>query len=182
MKSKLDIHYFRGTLPLKGDSVLVRPFVENDLSDEYVSWLNNPETLRFSNQRFLNHDSASVRRYFESFQGSANAFFAIEDAQTQQHVGTMTVYVQPYHSTVDVGILLGKRGNGYGKEAWRLMIDWLLDTCQVRKVTAGTLSCNYGMIRLMEYAYMHHEATRVGQELIDGQPQDIVYYAKFHAA
>ena len=181
MEHNLDIHKFIGTLPLKGDRVLVRPFVENDLSDEYVSWLNNPETVRFSNQRFLDHDIVSVRRYFASFEGSSNAFFAIEDAQTQQHVGTMTVYVQPHHRTVDVGILLGKRGNGYGKEAWRLLVDWLLDTCQARKVTAGTIICNYGMIRLMEHAGMHHEATRVDQEVIDGQPQDIVYYAKFHA-
>ena len=93
----------------------------------------------------------------------------------------MTVYVQPYHGTADVGILLGRRGNGYGKEAWHLVIAWLLDTCQVRKVTAGTLSCNHGMIRLMEYAGMHHEATRAAQELIEGKPQNILYFAKFNA-
>ena len=92
----------------------------------------------------------------------------------------MTLYVKPHHCTVDVGILLGKRGMGYGKEAWSLVIDWLLNNCQVRKVTAGTLSCNFSMIRLMEYVGMHQEAIRKDQELVEGKPQDIVYFAKFH--
>jgi len=182
VKSRLNIHQWIGTLPLRGEKVLVRPFFEGDLSNEYVSWLNDQEIVRFSNQRFLDHDIASVHRYFKSFSGSANGFFAIEDLQTKRHVGTMTLYVQPYHDTVDVGILLGRRGNGYGKDAWCLVIDWLLNTCEVRKVTAGTLSCNHGMISLMEKAGMHLEATREGQELIEGEPQDIVYFAKFHAA
>ena len=180
MEAKLDIHKWVGALPLKGDKVLVRPFLESDLSDVYISWLNDPEVVRFSNQRFVKHDIASVRDYYESFSGSSNALFAIEDVQTQLHVGTMTAYVQPYHGTVDVGILMGLRGNGFGKEAWRLVIDWLLDTCHARKVTAGTLSCNHGMIRLMELAGMHQEATRAAQEVVEGKPQDIVYYAKFN--
>ncbi len=180
MKGKLDIDKWMGTLPLQGEIVLVRPFVENDLSNEYVSWLNDPEIVRFSNQRFLDHDLVSARRYFDSFSGSVNAFFAIEDFQTKQHVGTITLYVQPYHSTVDVGILIGRRGNGYGSDAWCTVIDWLLNICQARKVTAGTLSCNYSMISLMKKAGMQHEATRRDHELIEGEPQDIVYFAKFH--
>lgn len=182
MVDKLDIHQWMDALPLQGSRVLVRPFSDRDLSEAYVSWLNDPEIVRYSNQRFLTHDINSVSNYFKSFSGSPNAFLAIEDAQSRQHVGTMTVYVQPYHHTADVGILLGKRGKGYGTEAWCLIIDWLLNTCRVRKVTAGTLACNLGMVRLMEQAGMQHEATRTGQELVDGEPQDIVYFAKFHAA
>lgn len=182
METKLDIHQWMRTLPLKGDKVSVRPFVASDLSDAYISWLNNPEIVRFSNQRFVNHDIASVRHYFESFAGSANAFLSIEDAKNQVHVGTMTVYVQPHHGTADVGILVGKNGNGFGKEAWALVIKWLLETCKVRKVTAGSLSCNHAMIRLMEHAGMKQEATRTAQELVNGKPQDIVYFAKFNDA
>ena len=180
MEANLDIHKWIGTLPLKGDKVLVRQFKEHDLSDAYISWLNNPEIVRFSNQRFINHDITSVRHYFSSFAGSANTFLSIEDAQTQLQVGTMTIYVQPHHGTADVGILVGKNGNGYGKEAWGLVIDWLLETCKVRKVTAGTLSCNRPMIKLMEYAGMHKEATRIDHELVDGKPQDVVYFAKLN--
>lgn len=180
MVDKLDIDQWTKTLPLLGKQVLVRPFADRDLSETYVSWLNDSEIVRYSNQRFLTQDINSVRAYFKSFTDSPNAFLTIENIRNAQHVGTMTVYVQPYHQTVDVGILLGERGNGYGTEAWCLVIDWLLDTCHVRKVTAGTLACNLSMVRLMEKAGMQHEATRAGQELVDGEPQDVIYFAKFH--
>lgn len=181
METKLDIRQWMKTLPLKGDKVVVRLFVAGDLSDAYISWLNNPEIVRFSNQRFVKHDIASVRRYFESFACSSNVFLAIEDAKNQMHVGTMTVYVQPHHGTADVGILVAENGNGFGKEAWGMVTKWLLETCKVRKVTAGTLSSNYAMIRLMEHSGMHLEAIRYAQEVIEGKPQDILYFAKFNA-
>ncbi len=180
----LDIHQHKDSLPLQGERLTVRLLTESDLSDRYLSWLNDPETVQFSNQRFLIHNIDSARHYFKSFTDSPNLFFAIEDQQSRQLVGTMTVYIQAHHDTADVGILLGEKrlwGKGYGGEAWNLVVNWLLDTCQARKVTAGTIACNLGMVRLMERAGMLHEATRQQQELINNKPQDIVYFAKFHA-
>jgi RimJ/RimL family protein N-acetyltransferase len=181
MSSILDIHKLQATLPLQGDRVLVRPFVSSDLAINYVSWLNDPETMQYSSQRFRSHSLDSVQLYFDSFLDSPNTFLAIESQQNNQLVGTITVYIQPYHGTADVGILIGKGGKGHGAEAWCLVINWLLETCKARKVTAGTLDCNYRMIRLMELANMQLEATRRAQELVDGNPQDILYFAKFHA-
>lgn len=181
MADKMEIHQWIGTLPLQGKRVLVRTFTDRDLSETYVSWLNDSETMQYSNQRFLTHNMESVSNYFGNFSGGPNVFLAIEDAQSGQHVGTMTVYVQPHHHTADVGILLGERGKGYGSEAWCLVIDWLLNICQVRKVTAGTLAGNLGMLSLMEQAGMQHEATRASQELVGGEPQDVLYFSKFHS-
>ena len=181
MSKKLDIHQWVHTLPLQGKRALVRLFSYRDLSENYISWLNDPEVVRYSNQRFLTHDMDSVNRYFKHFVDSSNIFLAIEDAQNAQHVGTMTIYVQPYHYTSDIGILVGEHGKGYGAEAWCLVVDWLLNTCHVRKVTAGTLACNRGMLRLMEESGMKREAIRRDQELVEGKPQDVIYFAKFHA-
>ena len=180
MNEKLNIHHCISTLPLLGSKVLVRPFSAQDISDSYLAWLNDAKTVRFSNQRFRTHDLESARRYFNSFTGSPNAFLAIDEKKDGRHVGTMTIYVQPHHGTADVGILLGEHGKGYGRDAWCLVIDWLLTTCQARKVTAGTLASNQAMVRLMELAGMKHEATRSGQELFNGMAEDIIYFAKFH--
>lgn len=168
--------------PLVGEKVEVRLFEESDLSHDYVSWLNNPETIRLSNQRFVDHSLESVTKYFHSFSYSPNLFLAIVQKETGKHIGTMTVYVNLNHETADVGVLLGDpsiRGTGCGKEAWCMLVNWLVTDCQVRKVTAGTLACNKAMVALMKAADMQYEATRAGQELIDGEPQDIVYYARF---
>jgi RimJ/RimL family protein N-acetyltransferase len=41
------------------------------------------------------------------------------------------------------------------------------------------MACNLGMIKVMEKCGMALEATRTAQEVLDGQPVDILYFAKF---
>ena len=75
-------------------------------------------------------------------------------------------------------------GNLYGVRGLGKMpgIHWFIERRKIRKVTAGSLSCNKGMIRIMERSGMQCEAIRANQELLDGEPLDINYYAKYRHA
>ena len=173
---------FSAAAELRGQHVDLRPFVDSCITDDYLGWLRDPEVLRFSNQRFRTHTRESCRQYLNSFSGTPNDFAAIYRRSDGRMVGTMTAYVSPHHGTADLGILVGDRqswGHGIGLDAWRTLMDHLLFTVGLRKVTGGTLRPNIGMLRIMERSGMHHEATRVAQEVIDGVPVDALYFAKF---
>lgn len=170
---------------LAGPRVRLRRFLGADITPRYLGWLHDGEALRFSNQRFRRHDEQSARAYLDSFAGSPNLFLTICDSASGVALGTMTAYASVPHETVDVGILLGERerwGQGLGSEAWCLLVEWLLGAARVRKLTAGCALGNRGMLRLMEAAGMRLEATRRAQEIIDGEPHDLVYYARFRDA
>ena len=81
-----------------------------------------------------------------------------------------------------IGLLIGSggAGRGLGSDAWNTMLQHLL-RCGVRKVTGGTLRCNQAMVRIMQSCGMQPDGVRVGQELVDGQPQDILYFARFQS-
>ncbi len=167
---------------ISGNKVLLRAFQESDITAQYLGWLHDPRVVRFSNQRFRRHDEASARAYLASFGEADNLFLSIRCLEDGRPIGTMTAYISRPHETADVGILIGDPevwGKGLGQDAWNTLLDWLQSAMQIRKITAGTASSNYGMIRLMERSGMHHEATRRAQEIIEGHPQDIVYYARF---
>ena len=152
------------------------------LNKTYVSWLNNTNVVRYSNQRFVQHSTESCRQYFDSFEGTSNRFYAIEDCNSGNLIGTLTIYINLHHGTADVGILIGAVehwGKGYGYEAFSLAIDALLTSAKLRKVTAGAMACNAGMIKVMTKCGMHLEATRKDQELLNGELVDILYFAKF---
>lgn len=169
--------------PLEGARVVLRPFVERDIQTDYIRWLNDPEVVRFSNQRFRQHTEETSRRYLSSFVGTSNLFVAIDDRVSGRMIGTLTVYRSLPHQTADVGIMIGDSsvwGQGYGLEAFSLVVDVLRASGEVRKVTAGAMACNAGMVKIMERAGLKWEATRHRQELLDGCPVDIVYYARFH--
>lgn len=168
---------------LRGNKVLLRPFASSDINDAYINWLNDTEVVKFSNQRFLKHDRASCLHYFESFRGTGNMFMSVRRLSDDSPIGTLTAYLSRHHGTVDVGIMIGDKavwGKGYGQDAWNTMTDWLLGREDIRKLTAGTLACNLGMIKLMERSGMSLEAVRKAQEVVEGRTEDILYYAKFH--
>lgn len=168
--------------PLVGKKVKLTPFTEADITDDYVGWLNDPLVTRFSNQRFIEHNHESCRHYLESFKRSPNLFVSVSRLEDARPIGTMTAYIAPKHGTADMGILIGDRsvwGQGYGQDAWDTLAEFLLNRPGMRKLTCGTLECNEGMIRLAERSAMELEARRRAQELVDGEPVDVLYFARF---
>ncbi len=160
----------------------LRPFLEADVTPNYLAWLQDPIVTRFSNQRFRLHTLASCLAYQQSFQANANCFLMVEYKENGTAIGTMTVYRAPQHGTADIGLMLGNRNywrKGLGLEAWRAVLEELLQETDLRKVTGGAAKPNTGMVRIMEQSGMTLEAVRQRQEVIQGDAVDLVYYARF---
>jgi RimJ/RimL family protein N-acetyltransferase len=172
----------QGPVRIESAKVRLQSFTADDVTPEYLGWLNDPVTMRYSNQRFRRHTRESSLAYLESFGGSPNLFLSVRRRSDGLAVGTMTAYLAEPHGTADMGILIGERscwGQGYGLDAWQSLLNWLLRDCGLRKVTAGTLDCNTAMLRLMEKSGMHHEGSRRRQEIVDGVAHDLLYFARF---
>ena len=88
---------------LDGALVELSIFTENDITDDYLAWLNDSNVMKFSNQRFLNHDIASSKKYFLSFKNTDNLFILIRTKDEGKPIGTMTAYFNFNHGVVDLG-------------------------------------------------------------------------------
>jgi len=167
---------------LLGPHVLLRAMRPSDITEQHVAWLNDPEVVRHSNQHFVHHTQDSSLRYLQSFEGSANLYTSVRLAADDRAIGTLTAYRNLHHGTADIGILMGDRscwGQGLGQEAFQLLADWLALQPGARKLTCGMLASNHGMLKIAQRAGFTREAVRVAQELVDGQPTDIVLFARF---
>lgn len=168
---------------LETDRLLIEPFSEKHLSDRYVAWLNDPEVVRLSEQRFQTHTLESCREYMHSFEGTPNYFWAVlSRLPLEGHIGNMSAFVDNRNGVADIGILIGEKkvwGKGYGLEAFKAVTSFLFGQIRVRKVTAGTTSINRGMLRIMERMGMEPDGRRLRQVLVDGQEVDLVYGALF---
>lgn len=172
-------------LLIPGSRVILESFTREHISTSYLSWLSDADVVRYSNQRFLKHSYESCESYLHSFHSSPNLFLAIQAKASHAHIGTITIYCSPQHGTADIGIMLGEKthwGQGLGSEAFSLAMQHAFTNLQMRKVTAGTVRANVGMIRIMEKAQMHLEATRARHMVFDGQEEDVLLYAKFRPA
>lgn len=161
----------------------ITPFSELYLTPRYVGWLNDPEVVRFSEQRHRVHTLESCRSYWLSFSGTPHYFWAIVVTDgTPGHIGNINAYVDPENQLADVGILIGEKrswNRGYGLEAWLAVCGYLLDTGGMRKVTAGAMAVNKGMLRIMEKSQMVADGRRIRQCVVNGEGVDVIYAALF---
>ncbi len=170
---------FKSVLPIEKDDLKVCLFTLDDISERYIGWLNNKELVRFSNQRFMTHDKASCREFFDSISRSNSVFLAVKH-NVHGHIGTMTVHFNQRHGTADMGILIGETSvRGAGSIVWSLVMDEVLKLRGLRKVTAGTLSCNKAMLGVIRKSGMVPDGIRVQHELVEGVAFDMLHFARF---
>lgn len=169
-------------LPIPTPRLILTPFSREHLTPRYVSWLNDPETTRYSEQRHRKHTLESCEAYWRSFEGTPHNFWAIvRTSGAGDHVGNLSAHLDPRHSVADLGILLAKEvwGEGLGTEAWIAACDHLLRVRRVRKVTAGAIEPNEGMLGIMRKAGMTEDGRRIRQHVWEGREVDVVHRAVF---
>jgi RimJ/RimL family protein N-acetyltransferase len=159
----------------------IEPFSQEHLTPRYVGWLNDPEVVRYSEQRHRTHTLEGCRRYFESFRDTPHFFWAlvVKDGPAG-HIGNMNANVNVENRLADVGILIGERAawrRGYGLEAWRAVCGYLLGAAGMRKVTAGAMAANTAMLSIMRRSGMAEDGRRIRHYLLDGREVDIVHAA-----
>lgn len=168
---------------LTTNRLLIEPFQEKYLTERYVSWLNDPEVVRFSENRHRTFTLESCRAYLASFENSPHYFWAIiAKDERLGHVGNINAYVDPPNLVADIGILIGERavwGGGIGTEAWIAVCRYLLDEVGMRKVTAGAMATNTGMLHIMKKAGMVEDGVRKRHFLADGREVDLIYAALY---
>jgi len=157
------------------------PFISaRHLNDRYVDWLNDPDVVRYSEQRHKSHTLESCAAFVASFKDSPGHLWAIEQASDGKHIGNIHADIDLNNGIADVAILIGAReiwGQGYGLEAWNSVLAWLKFQGSVRKIVAGCMRSNTAMHNIMIKSGMTEDGQRQNHYLLDGKPEDIVFYA-----
>jgi RimJ/RimL family protein N-acetyltransferase len=167
--------------------LVLEPFdVQRHLTPRYVSWLNDPRVVRYSEQRHVSHTTASCRQYVDSFRGTASCLWAIQvKDEGLAHIGNLAAYVDEPNRLAELAILIGESshgGKGFGTEAWSGAIGHLFQASQVRKVHAGTMAENVPMLKIFEKTGMAIESRRSRHYLLEGREMDLVCAAIFRPA
>jgi RimJ/RimL family protein N-acetyltransferase len=170
---------------LNTDRLTLHPFdTARHLTAQYVAWLNDPDVVRYSEQRHKTHTLESCRAFAEGFDQGPSRLWAIERRDDDTHIGNIHADIDANNALADVAILIGNRyawGHGFGLEAWNAVLDWLIQEAEIRKVVAGCMISNIAMVRIMQKSGMTTDGERKAHYLLDGQPEDVVFCAKFRA-
>jgi len=153
-------------------NVRITEFGDRHLTPEYVSWLNNNQIVRFSEQRHLKHTLDTCKNYVDEICGGDNHLLAVECHAERgwEHVGNISIILDGPNSVADLSILIGSPlGHGIGSIAWSLAAEFAFNQLGVRKVLAGTMSVNSRMRGVFAKTGMREVAWVPSRYILEGR-------------
>lgn len=85
--------------------------MEGDVSERYVSWLNDYEVVKYTEQRHHTHDLESVREYVRSTSESKTDWLYAIMLGTE-HVGNLKIGpIDRWHASSKISYFIGERGH-----------------------------------------------------------------------
>lgn len=145
-----------------------------------IKWMNDERALRYSENRHRDHTASQCKHYVESFNHETDHIWLIHFEQEDEVIGSITAYRDTANEIADMGIVIDPEfwGKGFGSEAWGEVTNWLLrEMC--RKVEAGCMANNNGMIAVFKRTGFVKESERRLHFLWNGQPVHLLQFARF---
>ena len=144
---------------INGRRISLKKFSNAHLEcQEYHNWLRDPEVIRTLNLPDYIRTPVSVdsiRQYCSRLMDSNNNFFfAMHLTERAEFIGTAKIgSVNEFSGTADLGIMIGRKdlwGHGYATETIELLCDAAFEQLKIRRLTAGSMSNNPGMVRVFK--------------------------------
>ena len=141
-------------MKLEGEQIYLRRLTEDDSTERYVAWLNDPDINQYLESRFCEHTVEETRAFIRSVTNDSNYMFGIFDKATNMHIGNIKIgCINARHASADLGFIVGEKsywGRGIATEAIRLATDYAFQTLHLHKLWGGAYAPNIGSKRAFE--------------------------------
>ena len=137
------------TQVIKGEEIYLKRLVPEDVTDRYVSWLNDTDVNKFLECRFTIHSKESVKNYIRKLsQEESNELFSIYRNEDSDHIGNIKIGpINHVHQHATIGLIIGEKkywGCGYGAKAIRALSSHAFKNLSLESLNAGCYSENVG--------------------------------------
>lgn len=167
---------------LEGEKIILEPTSEKHVTEQAVSWFNDPVVCRDNRHGQGNYTLEKAKKYYEEVSVSDSIYpFAIVEKNSRKHVGNISLCsLSAANKSGEIAVLIGEKsawGSGIGYEACRLVLDFAFQTLGLHRVKMGMTSRNKAMIRISEKLGMIQEGIFKDALRKDDAYLDIVQFA-----
>lgn len=167
-------------IEILGKKVKLRDLRVEDVSKEYVKWMNDQDVVKYTESRFSKHTKDSLISYVsEKRKEPDTLFLAIIENSTGKHIGNIKLGpIDKNHKTAEIGIIIGNKnfwGKGVGTESIRILCDYAFRVLGLFKITAGFYDVNIASAKAFSNAGFSVECRRKKQFDLNGKRIDGVF-------
>lgn len=171
------LKYSRGGQVLKSAHVALAPLTLADLPALF-EWINNREQVLFNAPYKPVHENQH-KEWFEAIQQRNDlVIFGIRLLETDKLIGSCQLHnINFVHRSAEFQIRVGdstQRGQGYGTEAVRLLLDFAFKDLNLHRVYLHVFSANVAALRVYEKVGFVREGLLRKAAHINGATEDVV--------
>jgi [ribosomal protein S5]-alanine N-acetyltransferase len=132
-----------------GKKIYIRKLQPEDVSESYVSWMNDPEVVQFLESRWNHYSLDDLRSYVKALNETENNyFFGIFLISSDKHIGNIKVgEIDSIHRYANIGIMIGDKnfwGKGIASEAISLVSRFCFEHLNLNKLKSNVYEPNTG--------------------------------------
>jgi [ribosomal protein S5]-alanine N-acetyltransferase len=166
---------------LIGKHIYLRTLLLEDLSGNYLNWLNDSEVCKYNAHHYFPYAHANAEEFIKNaYQTKDKIILAVVLKQKEIHIGNISLQNINFINRIgEFAILMGEKlfwGKGYAKEASLLIVKHGFDELNLHRICCGTSSENVPMQKLAEYLGMKREGVRREALFKHGRFVDIFDY------
>lgn len=76
---------------LEGKSITHRPLTVKDISDNFLSWLNDPQVNHYNSHALFPYTVEQLKDYVRGINDKSKAVLAICDKKSKKHIGNISL-------------------------------------------------------------------------------------------
>jgi RimJ/RimL family protein N-acetyltransferase len=180
MKSNNKITVTSEEVPL----IYLQSIEEDDVSDEYVRWLNDPIINQYLETRHSTQDLQSILAYVVHIQDNPNEhLFTIRLKENNKHVGNIKVgNINTHYNIAEISLFIGDKtvwGKGIATQAIQLISSFSIKKLKLRKLNAGAYEQNVASTKAFLNAGYTRDGVLRNHYIFKNQPCDLVQVCFF---
>jgi len=156
---------------LQGKEFALRFLEADDLNEDYLGWLRDPEVNRFLEVRYNPPTKETAIEHLNTYDQKMRFFWGIYAIEDDRFIGTITLSKNPYEDSATYGYLIGNRkywGTSAASEAIALSREYAFEELGLRRVGGGANEKNIGSLFNFKKLGFVHEGTQRQIEVIEG--------------
>ncbi len=167
---------------LTGKQIYLSPISKDDITADYVSWLNDKDVCRDNSHATFPNNVEKTIAYVDSVSRSnSEIVLAIRWKKNDLHIGNISLQrINWVSRSAELAIIIGNKkywNKGVGTEAYSLMIDYAFDRLNLNRISSGQTLRNKGMINVCIKCGMKEEGIARESMFKEGEYIDTVTYS-----
>lgn len=160
-------------------NIYLNSLKDSDISNKYITWLNDISINKFLETRHSIHTHDSVSRFINTCNKSKNIYLlGIFSLDNNVHIGNIKLGpIKIEHELASISLFIGQKefwGKGISIEAIKILSNYAFNVLNLNKVVAGMYLQNIKSLKAFQKVGFKKEGLRLKHYKLDGKYEDVI--------